>query len=89
MEAVRTEALADPNAATPVALEGKTVHVLPVKKWKASAIRAMRQSDFDTWAEKCLAEGDYAVWQQVDPDVEQVEAFFLAWNKATGQDSGK
>ena len=68
-----------------VPLVGKTVRVLPVRKWRASATRALREGVFDVWAEKSLVKGDYAVWQSVDPDMDEVEAFFDAWNEASGQ----
>ena len=62
------------------------LHVKPVKKWKGSGIRAMREGDFDTWAEKALAPGSYAEWSRLDPDMEEIEVFFTAWNAASGQD---
>lgn len=89
-DALEAEARTDPAGTSVVPLDGQDVHVLPVKKWKSSAIRALRAQDFDLWAEKALAGDDYAkVWAVVDPDMEQVEEFFTAWKSATGQDPGK
>jgi hypothetical protein len=66
------------------------VHVLPVNKWKASVVRAMRAGDFDVWAEKALDGTDYAdVWTKLDPDMDEITELFAAWNQASGQDSGK
>jgi hypothetical protein len=59
--------------------------VKPVKKWKASGVRAMRQGDFDTWAEKALTPESYKEWAKLDPDMDEVEVFFEAWSEATGQ----
>jgi hypothetical protein len=52
-------------------------------------VRAMRNGDFDAWAETALADGDYQTWVDVDPTITECEAFFTAWGEATGQDSGK
>lgn len=68
-----------------VAIGGATVEVLPPRKWKASGLRALRESDFDAWAEKCLAPGGYAIWQSVDPDLDQCEKFFVDWQAAIGE----
>jgi len=62
------------------------LQVKPVRKWKGSGIRAMREGDFDTWAEKALTAESYAEWKRLDPDMEEIEVFFTEWNKASGQD---
>lgn len=67
-----------------VPLAGTDLRVLPLRKWKASAVRAMKDGDFDRWAEKAL-DGDYPAWQAIDPDMDQVEVFFTAWALASGQ----
>jgi hypothetical protein len=73
-----------------VALCGETVHVLPLRKWKGSAMRALREGDFDSWAERCLVDGDYdEVWAVVDPDLDQIDEFFAAWQEATGETIAK
>jgi hypothetical protein len=55
--ALRAEAATgDEPVAVPLA--GQTVHVLPVRKWRSSALRALREGDFITWAERCLVESD-------------------------------
>lgn len=78
----------DPADVTvPVLLDGETVEVLPVRQWRSSATRALREGDFDSWAEKCLAGDSYEkVWQEIDPTIEQVEQFFVNWQAATGAD---
>lgn len=81
-----TKAKLDPaRQAVEVDWEGVTIHVLPVPKWKASGLRALRENDIDTWAEKCLDSGSYALWSKVDPDLEQCEAFFTKWGEVTGE----
>lgn len=79
------EATRIPAAVTEVDWEGVAVKVLPSMKWKASGVRALREGDIDMWAEKCLAPESYKLWQQVDPDLEQCEAFFEAWQDASGE----
>ena len=73
------------SEAIEIDFEGRTIYVLPVMKWKASALRALRESDIDSWAEKCLANDSYKVWQEIDPDLEQCENFFTSWGEATGE----
>lgn len=68
-----------------ISFQGRTLYVLPVMKWKASGLRALRESDIDVWAEKCLTNGSYKVWQEIDPDLEQCEEFFTLWADATGE----
>jgi hypothetical protein len=72
-----------------VPLGDTTVRVRPVGEWRSSAVRAMRNGDFDAWAETTLAGDDYQIWTDVDPTISECEAFFTAWGEATGQDSGK
>lgn len=84
---VDAEAFDDGSLAVP--LVDAVVHVLPVRKWRSSSVRAMRDGDFDRWAEKCLAEGDYALWQVIDPDMDEIEAFFTEWTRLSGQEPGK
>jgi hypothetical protein len=71
--------------AVEVELEGRTLYVLPVRKWKASGLRALRENDIDSWAEKCLDPRSYKVWQAIDPDLEQCEVFFTNWQAASGE----
>jgi hypothetical protein len=72
-----------------VPLGDTVVRVKPVGEWRASSIRAMRDGDFDAWAEKALAGDDYEVWADVDPTITECEAFFTAWGEVTGQNQGE
>lgn len=60
-----------------------------VGRWRTRAISLLRQGDSDGWAEVVLSEDDLATWLGADPTVENVEAFFLAWEKASGENRGK
>lgn len=64
---------------------GEVVQVLPMRKWKSSAIRALKNGDFDIWAEKCITDGR-AIWDRLDPDVEQIEEFMSSVTDGTGLD---
>jgi hypothetical protein len=88
LEAVEAEVDAG-DGTVEVPLGDTIVHVRPVGEWRSSAVRAMRNGDFDAWAETALADGDYQTWVDVDPTITECEAFFTAWGEATGQDSGK
>jgi hypothetical protein len=83
------EAEAKPKADITVELAGRKLTVLPVLKWKASGLRALNANDIDLWAEKCLTPESYAVWRDIDPDLEQCEEFFTAWSEATGESRPK
>jgi hypothetical protein len=88
LEALEGEVL-DPDGSVEVPLGDEKVRVKPLNEWRSSATRALREGDFDTWAEKCLAGDDYETWSDLDPTLAEVEDFFTAWGKLSGQDSGK
>lgn len=89
IEAVEAEVDVENDGSIEVPLCDATVRVLPTNEWRSRAIRSMREGDYDTWAELCLAGDDYDIWTDVDPTLADVERFFEAWSEATGQDSGK
>lgn len=72
-----------------VSLGAKTLHVKPVRKWRTSALRALREGDFEKWADGCLTDESVELWYELDPTIEEVEAFFTEWSEASGQDAGK
>lgn len=88
LEAVEDEAEADPDAPTSVLLDGETLQVLPARLWRSSRMRALREGDFDSWAEGCLTPESYEVWQEIDPTIEQVEQFMTNWQHESGLDQG-
>lgn len=89
LEAVEAEVDAG-DGSVMVALGETSVRVKPAGQWRSSGVSAMRVGDFTAWAETCLAtEEDVEVWKDVDPTMDECEAFFREWGAATGQDSGK
>lgn len=69
-------------------LAGKTIYVPPVKKWRASALHALREGDFENWAKITLDDDDWDIWQEVDPTVEDIETFFKSINSGLGTNPG-
>lgn len=69
-------------------LAGKVIYVPPVKKWRASALHAMREGDFDTWARTTLEDDDWDIWNETDPTVEDIEGFFSTINPGLGTSPG-
>lgn len=60
--------------------------VPPPGRWRTRANRALRQGDFDEWSELVLSGEDSAAWAELDPTNDDVEAFFISWRDATGED---
>lgn len=58
-------------------------------KWKTRANRALREGDFEGWAELVLSADDFEAWCDADPTNDDVEAFFKAWQESTGENRGK
>lgn len=69
-------------------LAGKTIYVKPMRQWRASAIHALREGDLLGWAEATLSDDDLAVWDEVDPTIEEIEAFFSTISVGTGVNPG-
>lgn len=87
VEALEGEIVGDGCVEVP--LGDTTVRVIPASEWRASATRALREGDYDSWAEKSLAGDDYDVWCDIDPQMAEVQEFFKAWEAAGGSDLGK
>jgi hypothetical protein len=80
----------DDDGATVVPLAGEQIRIKPAGQWRSSAVRAMREGDFDRWAESSLADKEsWATWQDIDPTIDEVEAMLRAWQTTTGQDPGE
>lgn len=92
LEAVQAEAAA-PTGGVSVPLVTDVgecmVIVPPPGKWRTTANRALREGDFDLWAELVLSEDDYRAWLDAEPVNDDVEKFFEAWGDASGENSGK
>lgn len=69
-------------------LAGRTIYVPPVKKWRASALHALREGDFENWAKITLDDDDWDIWHDVDPTVEDIEVFFKSINSGLGTNPG-
>lgn len=69
-------------------LDGREIEVPPVNLWRSSAMRALNTGDFETWAEKVLAESDYETWTDVDPNMDQINEFFESLGDQLGTDRG-
>lgn len=82
---LQAEALLGQHDPVEVQLGEQTVTVLPLRQWRTSGIKALREGDFETWASKCLTPESWPVWQRIDPTLDEVETMFAAWSTATGQ----
>jgi hypothetical protein len=82
---LRAEAQVDQSHPVEVSLGEYMVTVIPLRKWRSSAIRALRSGDYDTWASKSLTPDSWTLWQQIDPTLDDIEALFADWQQKTGQ----
>lgn len=89
LEAVQAEAATDAADVVRVPLGDDEVEVLPVGQWRSRGLRAMRDADFETWAETCCTPAGHATWVAADPTLDECEQFFTDWKRLTGQDPGK
>lgn len=87
--------LADiPAGSTPVAVGGRVVHILDPRDWFSTANTALQFGDWDSWAEMCLAPGEYqGVWLALNgrrgPRTSEVEQMFEDFRALTGATAGK
>lgn len=91
-EAQEAEATASPYM--PVIMDGyngaaKEVRALPATRWRASALRALNSGDMDAFMQRVLHEDDYALYEDLDPDTEQIGAFAERVSAAAGEALGK
>jgi hypothetical protein len=87
LAAVQDEAVDDLDGIRVIELvPGTSVRVLPPRMWRVSGLKGMRQADFEMWAKKCLASSeDYEIFMDVDPTLEQIEAFMKRLNEESGE----
>lgn len=91
-EAQEIEAADAPYVPIPLAgYDGvtKDVRTLPATKWRASALRALREGDIDTFMSRVLHEDDYDTYLDLDPDQDAIGHFAQAAAEAAGEDLGK
>lgn len=73
-----------------VTTEGEgTILIPPPGSWKARANRALATGDFFGWADLVLSDDDATLFSELDPTNDDVEAFFKAWQDASGESKGK
>lgn len=70
----------------PLGSDGVIVHVKPAKQWRSSAIHALRSGDIEVFASTSLTPESYEIWQEIDPDLTEIEQFFSDWSEASGSD---
>ena len=66
------------------------ITVPPANQWGSRARHALWYGDDDwTWATRTLAPGDVQKWADLDPNLDDVKAFFDAWGTKVGQSLGE
>ncbi len=85
VRAVNLEALDGADAPMRLPLvDGVDVAVNPPRLWRLSAMRALREGDFEKWAQGALAsETDVNAFFDADPTFAQIETFMKAMNEAS------
>ena len=86
-ERLQFDTINEPTEGEPFSIElvpGTTVRVLPARMWRISALAALKEGDFDTWAKKSLATiADYDQFTAADPTLEDFEKFMKRLGEAT------
>lgn len=85
-EAQETEATTEYGVAE---LDGVELRVKNISKWRPSYMRALRQSDFDTWAAGVLHEDDVQSFIDIDPTFDEINEFVGRASEAAGEPAGK
>ncbi|MFJ3248322.1 hypothetical protein [Streptomyces sp. NPDC086782] len=85
-EAQETEATEEYTTAT---LDGVTLRVKSVNEWRPSHLRALRQSDFDTWAAGVLHDDDVQTFVDLDATFREIGAFVEEAMSGAGEPVGK
>ena len=92
IQAVRAEAEDAPEG-TLVELiteEGEAeLLVPPPGKWKSRAQTFLAQGAFDVWAQITLTPEDFKSWRNLDPTLDEANAFLERWEEIAGQALGK
>ncbi|MGV9546858.1 hypothetical protein [Streptomyces ardesiacus] len=68
---------------------GVDLRVKDAMRWRPSHMRALRQSDFDTWAAGVLHEDDVQTFIEIDPTFEEIFDFVGRAGEAVGEPVGK
>lgn len=67
----------------------KDVRALPATRWRASALRALNSGDMDRFMSLILHEDDYGLYENLDPDTEQIGDFAERVSSTSGEALGK
>lgn len=70
-------------------LVGVTLRVKSINKWRPSYMRALRVTDFDTWAAGVLHEDDVQTFIDLDATFEEINSFVGEASQAAGEPVGK
>ncbi|MBZ6102674.1 hypothetical protein ACH4NO_17870 [Streptomyces olivaceus] len=68
---------------------GEDVQVVPPSMWRASWTRALNQGQIDTFAQKILHPDDYEFYLDIDPTLEEWNAFVEDASAKSGESLGK
>ncbi|MER7922179.1 hypothetical protein ABTY96_03410 [Streptomyces sp. NPDC096057] len=85
-EAQETEATSEFVTAK---LGDKTLRVKTVEHWRPSYLRALRQGDYDTWAEGALHPEDVDAFVDADATFKEINEFTSQAMSAAGEAPGK
>ena len=80
LDHLEADATRDINDPIVIEFWGQKFKVLPMHKWKAAGLRAMREGDLDAWAQKCMDPRSYLLWTRKDPDLDEAGEFLTRWS---------
>jgi hypothetical protein len=85
-EAQETEATEEYVTAS---LAGKSLRVKTILSWRPSYLRALREGDYDKWAEGTLHPDDVAAFIDADATFGEINAFTAEAMEQAGETPGK
>lgn len=93
-ETTTTPAESQENEATSeeyntIELAGTPLRVKPMGKWRPSYLKALRNGDFETWAEGALHEDDAEKFVEADATFDEIGVFTADAMQASGEAPGK
>lgn len=72
-----------------VSLCGEPVRSVPAPAWRASTQRKLRSGDLDGFMADVLHDGDYELYEELDPTTEEFTQFVVDAHEVSGESSGK
>ncbi|MEU1254784.1 hypothetical protein ABZ445_16040 [Streptomyces chartreusis] len=70
-------------------LAGETLRVKTVDHWRPSYLRALRQGDYDSWAEGALHPEDVTTFIEADATFKEINEFTAKAMESAGEAPGK